>query len=97
MGTTLRSLGHRDPEAMGLIAQGLEIAGTPVEVPARIAERMESVFAGLGMATRLSGLGIERERLPQVLELSLTNFNADPRREFIRERERLSAILEAAW
>jgi alcohol dehydrogenase class IV len=97
MGTTLRSLGHRDPEAMDLIAQGLEIAGAPAEMPARIAERMESVFAGLGMATRLSGLGIERERLPQVLELSLTNFNADPRREFIRERERLSAILEAAW
>ena len=101
MGTILRSLGHRDPEAMGLIAQGLGIAetraGTPAELPARIADRMDEVFSTLGMATRLSGLGIERERLPQVLELSLTNFNADPRREFIRERERLSAILEAAW
>jgi alcohol dehydrogenase class IV len=97
MGTALRSLGHRDPEAMGLIAQGLAIAGTPAEMPARIAERLESVFAGLGMATRLSALGIERDRLPQVLELSLTNFNADPRREFVRERDRLAAILEAAW
>ena len=97
MGTALRSLGHRDPEAMGLIAQGLEIAGTPAEVPARIAERMESVFTGLGMATRLSGLGTERERLPQVVELSLTNFNADPRREFVRERDLFLGILESAW
>jgi alcohol dehydrogenase class IV len=97
MGTTLRRLGHRDPEAMALIARGLGTGGTPEEMPGRIAERMEAEFSGLGMATRLSGLGIARERLAQVLELSLTNFNADPRREFIRERERLAAVLEAAW
>ena len=51
----------------------------------------------LGMPTRLSALGIERARLPQVLEHSLRNFNADPRREFLRERELLGEILEAAW
>jgi alcohol dehydrogenase class IV len=97
MGTALRRLGDRDPEAMALIAQGLGIAGAPAELPARIAERMEADFADLGMATRLSGLGIERDRLPQVLELSLTNFNADPRREFIRERDLLAGVLGAAW
>jgi alcohol dehydrogenase class IV len=97
MGTTLRRLGERDPEAMALIARGLDIDGAPAELPGRIAERMEAQFSGLGMATRLSGLGIARERLPQVLELSFTNFNADPRREFIRERDRLAAVLEAAW
>lgn len=97
MGTMLRRLGGRDPEAMARIAQALEIAGPPAEVPARIAERLETDFAALGMPTRLSGLGIERERLPQVLELSLKNFNADPRREFVRERELLATTLEAAW
>jgi alcohol dehydrogenase class IV len=97
MGTTLRHLGHRDPEAMALIARGLAIAGAPAELPQRIAERMEAEFTALGMATRLSALGIARDRLPQVLELSLTNFNADPRREFVRERERLAAVLDAAW
>ena len=97
MGTALRRLGDRDPEAMALIAQGLGIAGAPAELPARIAERLEADFADLGMATRLSGLGIERDRLPQVLELSLTNFNADPRREFIRERDLLAGVLGAAW
>jgi hypothetical protein len=49
------------------------------------------------MPVRLSELGIARERLPEVLEHSLRNFNADPRREFVRERELLGEILESAW
>jgi hypothetical protein len=32
-----------------------------------------------------------------VLELSLTNFNADPKREFVRERGTLEEVLAAAW
>jgi len=98
IGTVLRRLGNRDPEAMALIAAGLEItAAPPSGVPERIAEKMEAVFRSLGMATRLSGLGITREQLPQVLEISLKNFNADPRREFVRERGMLEELLAAAW
>jgi alcohol dehydrogenase class IV len=97
-GTMLRRLGARDPEAMALIARGLGIAEKPAaSVADRIADRMDAEFTALGMPIRLSALGVERDRMPQVLELSLTNFNADPRREFIRERELLSAILGAAW
>ena len=97
-GTMLRQLGDRDPDAMARIAAGLGLpAGAPAEVPGRIAEKMEAEFRALGMPTRLSGLGIAREKLPQVLELSLTNFNADPKREFVRERDRLGEILESAW
>jgi alcohol dehydrogenase class IV len=58
---------------------------------------MEAVFRSLGMPTRLSELGIAREGLAQVLELSLMNFNADPKREFVRERELLGEILQSAW
>lgn len=98
IGTMLRHLGDRDPEAMAQIAAALGNTGAQASgVPGRIAERMEAVFGSLGMATRLSGLGIERERLPQVLEISLRNFNADPKREFVKERGRLGEILEAAW
>ena len=98
IGTVMRRLGNRDPEAMALIAAGLEItAAPPSGVPERIAEKMEAVFRSLGMATRLSGLGITREQLPQVLEISLKNFNADPRREFVRERGMLEELLAAAW
>lgn len=98
MGTTLRRLGGRDPEAMARIAAALGIdAVAAAETPSRIADRMDTVFRSLGMPTRLSELGIAREGLPRVLELSLTNFNADPKREFMRERETLAGILEAAW
>jgi len=98
MGTTLRRLGGRDPEAMARIVTALGMGGVAAsDAPARIADRLDTVFRSLGMPTRLSALGIVRERLPQVLELSLRNFNADPKREFVRERETLAEILEAAW
>jgi alcohol dehydrogenase class IV len=98
IGTMLRRLGDRDPEAMSCIATALGFgSAAPANAPLHIAEKMEAQFAALGMPTRLSGLGIAREQLPQVLELSLTNFNADPKREFVREREALAQTLEAAW
>ena len=65
---------------------------TTAAAPRRIAERMEEGFRSLGLPTRLSELGIARERLPQVLELSLRNFNADPKRDFVRERDLLAEI-----
>jgi alcohol dehydrogenase class IV len=98
MGTALRRLGGRDPGAMARIAAALGMGGVAAgDLPSSIADRMDTVFRSLGMPTRLSELGIARERLPQVLELSLANFNADPKREFVRERETLAATLEAAW
>jgi len=98
MGTALRRLGGRDPEAMARIAAALRMGGVAAaDVPGRIADRMDTVFRSLGMPTQLSELGIARERLPQVLELSLANFNADPKREFVRERGMLQKVLEAAW
>ena len=97
-GTALRRLGHRDPAAMARVATALGIDGSAAtETPNRIADRMETVFRSLGMPTRLSELGIARDRLPQVLDLSLANFNADPKREFLRERELLAEVLDAAW
>jgi alcohol dehydrogenase class IV len=98
LGTVLRRVGDRDPEAMARIAAGLGLDGIePAAKPRRIAEKMEEGFRSLGMPTRLSQLGIARERLPQVLENSLRNFNADPKREFLRERELLAVLLEVAW
>jgi alcohol dehydrogenase class IV len=97
-GTMLRRLGNRDPEPMARIAAGLGVGNAPAaEIPERIAQKMEAVFRSLGMPTRLSGLNIERGQLSQVLEHSLRNFNADPKREFVRERELLAEILDAAW
>ena len=67
------------------------------DIPERIARRMEEGFTALGMPTRLSGLNIERGKLAEVLEHSLKNFNADPKRDFVKERDLLAALLESAW
>lgn len=98
MGTALRWLGGRNPEAMTRIAAALGVdAVAAAEAPSRIADRMDSVFRSLGLPTRLSELGIAREGLPRVLELSLANFNADPKREFLRERDLVGEVLQSAW
>jgi len=97
-GTMLRRLGSRDPDAMARIAAGLGVGeGPAADLPERIARRMDETFASLGMPTRLSGLNIDRAKLPAVLEHSLKNFNADPKRDFVKERALLAEILDAAW
>jgi len=99
-GTVLRQLGSRDPQAMARMASALAVWDdrSPMdEAPFRIADALEAVLASLRMPTKLSALGIRREDLPRVIEHSLRNFNADPKREFVRERDLLSRTLEAAW
>jgi len=58
---------------------------------------LESIFQSAAMPVRLSQLNIPRESLPQIVERSLKNFNADPKREFVRERDLLLETIEAAW
>ncbi len=98
--TVMRHFGRRDPEAMCAIARGLGVwaDGDAVsEAPARAAGEIERLFADVGMPVRLSQLNVPRETLDVVLEHSLKNFNADPKREFVRERDALRAALQAAW
>ena len=99
-GTVLRQLGSRDPDAMVGMAKALQVweEGAPAgEAPLRVADALEAVLDSLGMPTRLSALGVERAKLPRVIDHALRNFNADPGQEFARERELLSRVLEAAW
>jgi alcohol dehydrogenase class IV len=94
--TVIRHFGARDAEAMALIAQAFEVTdGRPAHE--RAAEAVERVFAEARMPVKLRELDIPRDSLPVILENSLKNFNADPKREFLREREALMATLEAAW
>jgi len=60
-------------------------------------DKLDEVFRSAGMPVRLAELDLERAKLPQVIEYSLKNFNADPEREFVRERETLAKVLEVAW
>lgn len=96
----IRKLGARDAEAMALIAQALGVwrdGDALADAPERAAAELERVFAAAGAPTRLSQLNVPRESLPQIIENSMKNFNADPRREFVRERATLEQALLACW
>jgi alcohol dehydrogenase class IV len=99
-GTVLRRLGSRDPQAIAQMALGLGAwdASIPIaDAPQLAADYLDRFFTGLGMPTRLRDLNFPREGLATVLENSLKNFNADPKREFVRERDLLHDVLQAAW
>jgi len=96
----MRKLGGRDLADMRRIAAALGASregDAPEAAPERAAGAMEQLFASMGMPTRVSQLGIPRESLSNILERSLKNFNADPGREFIRERDLLWEVLQSAW
>ena len=96
----IRKLGARDPEAMCRIGKAMNVwhAGEPVErAPERAANALARKFESLGMPVRLAHLDVPRESLQKVLEHSLKNFNADPKREFIRERDMLWDALQSTW
>ncbi len=98
--TVMRRLGSRDAAAMCRIAETLGVwrEGDPVdEAPLRAADCLEQQLASIGMPLKVSDLGIPRASAAVILENSLRNFNADPQREFVRERALLGEILDAAW
>jgi alcohol dehydrogenase class IV len=96
----MRRLGPRDPEAMCAIANALGVwrDGDPVaEAPLRAAAELEKIFASLDLPINLSQLNVPRASAERILAASMTNFNADPKREFIRERELLGEVLASSW
>jgi alcohol dehydrogenase class IV len=99
-GTVMRRLGARNLPEMARIAGALEAwDGTrPLEeAPLRAADALDAIFRGIGMPTRVGELGMPQASAPRILDHALKNFNADPKREFVRERDFLRGILLAAW
>jgi alcohol dehydrogenase class IV len=95
-----RKLGPRDPQAIALIAQALGVWNDSDAIgsaPDKAADELVRVFSAVGMPVRVSALGIPRDSLPLLVESSLKNFNADPKREFVRERQMLLDLMEACW
>jgi alcohol dehydrogenase class IV len=96
----MRRLGARDPMEMCAIARALAVwkDGDPVaEAPLRAADELEKIFASIGMPTNLSQLKIPRASAEPILAASLKNFNADPKQEFVKEKELLREVLDATW
>jgi alcohol dehydrogenase class IV len=99
-GTVMRRLGSRDPQEMCRIAEALGVwkPGDPVEqAHLRAADKLDQQFAMLGMPKNLSDINIPKSAAAGLLENSLKNFNADPKREFVKDREVLKEVLEACW
>jgi alcohol dehydrogenase class IV len=96
----MRGLGYRDAHAMANIATGLGLmapGSNEADAPARVADDLMRTFSKLGMPGRLRDLDIPEEGLAAILEDSMKNFNADPKREFLEHREELLAVLRSAW
>lgn len=99
-GTVTRKLGGRNLPEMARIAEALGAwqATEPLEgAPQRAADALDALFHGIGMPTRVGELNVPKEGADRMLEHALRNFNADPKREFVRERELLKEVLLAAW
>ncbi|MGR3321172.1 MAG: iron-containing alcohol dehydrogenase [Pseudooceanicola sp.] len=96
--TVLREMGPRDPDALAGMADALGLdAQGPEATAAALADRMAADFRGLGHATDLSALDIPRDSAAGMLDNALSNFNADPNRDFRRERDRLDKVMAACW
>ena len=96
----LRSLGPRNPREMVRIAMALDAFpahAAEADAPARAADALTDYFARLGMPVRLRDLDIPAAGLEALVEDSMKNFNADPKREFLHHREELLAALRACW
>lgn len=99
-GTVMRRLGVRNLHEVSLIADVLNAwdKRQPIEeAPLRAADALDVIFRGIGMPTCVSEMCVPASSAPRILEHALKNFNADPRREFVRERDCLERILLAAW
>jgi len=101
----MRRLGPRDPRATRNMAVALGALpvdagpGDSEQAHLLAADAFEARARALGLPARLSELpvAVPRASLPQLVQDSLKNFNADPKREFRREVELLSEVLDAAW
>lgn len=99
-GTVMRWLGPRDLPEMARIAQALtawDDAQPLDEAPTRAADAIEAMFRECGMPIRVGELDVPQSSADRLLDHALKNFNADPQREFVRERDFLKEVLLAAW
>jgi hypothetical protein len=98
--TVMRRLGSRNPEEMCRIAEALGVwkVGDPADqAHLRAADKLNEQFAALGMPKNLTEINIPKSATPALLENSLKNFNADPKREFVKDRDTLKDVLDACW
>lgn len=97
--SAIRNFGARDPGAMADIGEALGAPGIAAAHGGvlRLADTVETYFQRLGLKTRLRDYGVARDLLPDVLDFSMKNYNADRSRQFLGERNALAQTLDHAW
>lgn len=96
----MRKLGYRNPDEMANLAAALGLGDATLrgeDAAARAADHLAETFAGLGMPRRLRDLAIPEDGLPAIVEDSMKNFNADPKREFLEHKDELLSVARACW
>jgi alcohol dehydrogenase class IV len=96
----MRKLGYRNPREMANLATVLGVFEPGMreeDAPARAADYLAETFAKLGMPVRLRELNVPEDGMPQIVEDSMKNFNADPKREFLEHRAELLEVGKACW
>ena len=96
----MRRLGYRNSAEMVRIAVALEAfpaGAAEADAPARAADALARYFGDLGMPAGLSELEIPADGIEAIVEDSMKNFNADPKREFLHNRDELLETLRACW
>lgn len=96
----MRRMGYRNPREMCRVAQALGVwqpGMNEADAPARVADHAEAFFARLPMPVRLRDLDVPHDGLAQLLDDSMKNFNADPKREFLEHRDELMSVLQSCW
>ncbi len=95
----IRNFGSRDLCAMADIGEALGVHGIAAGPGGilRLADTVETCFRRLGLRTRLRDYGVARDLLPDALDFSMKNYNADRNRHFLAEREKLAKALDEAW
>ena len=99
--TALRLAESVDAEAARQVADGLGLwrdGMRPAEAAEAVADRLEAIYAGTGMPTRVSQLGIPEDDLPNIASETVKNFNAN-RGARSPEQQVADALrlLRAAW
>ena len=96
----LRALGYRNPREMCNMAQALGVwrsGMSEAEAPARAADCLAEFLTKIGMPGGLRDLQVPEEGLPLIVEDSMKNFNADPKREFLEHRDELHRLIKTCW
>jgi alcohol dehydrogenase class IV len=99
--TKIRLSDEIDPHAARQVADALEVwhdGMGPRDAALAVADKLENLYAGVGVPTRLRQLGIPREDLQAIADETLKNFNFNPGLRSAREQvEDARRLLEAAY